>query len=90
VDLGAIGTGDDAMSVCQILGQLLIFSTPCALPVSAETINYASVVFVGFWPYVELLGEKTTAPMQVHDSFHDAANRVDHAARKAEAELTIY
>ncbi|EMT73602.1 Choline transport protein [Fusarium odoratissimum] len=46
--LGAIGTAANATSVCWILFQLVLFSMPSALPVTAETMNYASVVFVGF------------------------------------------
>ncbi|KAF9768003.1 hypothetical protein IL306_014759 [Fusarium sp. DS 682] len=46
--LGPVGTVANAVSVCWILFQLVLFSMPSALPVTAETMNYASVVFVGF------------------------------------------
>ncbi|WZH43082.1 uncharacterized protein QYS62_004084 [Fusarium acuminatum] len=46
--LGAIGTMSNWVAVFWILFQLILFSMPSALPVTPETMNYASVVFVGF------------------------------------------
>ncbi|KAM0545590.1 hypothetical protein ACHAPJ_011290 [Fusarium lateritium] len=46
--LGTLGTVANSIAVCWILFQTILFSMPSALPVTAETVNYASVVFVGF------------------------------------------
>jgi amino acid transporter len=43
-----IGTTVNVVAVCWILFELVLFSMPTALPVTAVSMNYASVVFVGF------------------------------------------
>lgn len=43
-----IGWVVNALSVAWIAFQLVLFSMPAALPVTVVTMNYASVVFVGF------------------------------------------
>ena len=45
---GRLGTVANSISIFWILFQLILFSMPSALPVTAETMNYASVVLVGF------------------------------------------
>ncbi|CAG7561885.1 unnamed protein product [Fusarium equiseti] len=45
---GRLGTVANTISIFWILFQLILFSMPSALPVTPETMNYASVVLVGF------------------------------------------
>jgi amino acid transporter len=45
---GPLGWIVNALSVAWIAFQLVLFSMPAALPVTVVTMNYASVVFVGF------------------------------------------
>lgn len=44
----AVGYVVNAVSVAWIAFQLVLFSMPAALPVTVVTMNYASVVFIGF------------------------------------------
>ncbi|RGP72029.1 amino acid transporter [Fusarium longipes] len=46
--LGALGTVANFISVFWIIFQLILFSMPSDLPVTPETMNYASVVLFGF------------------------------------------
>jgi amino acid transporter len=43
-----IGTAVNVIAIVWILFELLLFSMPTALPVTAVSMNYASVVFIGF------------------------------------------
>ncbi|KAH6981505.1 amino acid/polyamine transporter I [Ilyonectria destructans] len=43
-----LGTMANSVAVCWILFQLVLFSMPAALPVTSVSMNYASVVLVGF------------------------------------------
>lgn len=43
-----VGRVVNAVALVWISFELVLFSMPTALPVTAETVNYASVVFVGF------------------------------------------
>ena len=45
---GPLGWILNGLSVAWILFQLVLFSMPAAIPVTVVTMNYASVVFVGF------------------------------------------
>lgn len=44
-----IGWGVNALMVIWIAFQMVLFSMPGTLPVTATSMNYASVVFVGFF-----------------------------------------
>ncbi|KAI0392729.1 amino acid transporter [Xylariaceae sp. FL0594] len=44
----AIGLGVNVLAVVWILFELVLFSLPTVLPVTASSVNYAIVVFVGF------------------------------------------
>lgn len=43
-----IGYIVNSIAVVWVLFQLVLFSMPAAIPVTAVSMNYASVVFVGF------------------------------------------
>lgn len=47
--LGKIGTAVNVITTVWILLAIVLFCMPTAIPVTAQTMNYASVVFMGFF-----------------------------------------
>ncbi|KAK2809980.1 hypothetical protein FQN50_003394 [Emmonsiellopsis sp. PD_5] len=77
--LGKFGYAINIATICWIALAIALFCMPVSLPVTASSMNYASVVFAGFaaisvaWYFVRARKEFTGPPIAMDDDARDAA-----------------
>ncbi|KAK2782160.1 hypothetical protein FQN51_004667 [Onygenales sp. PD_10] len=84
--LGKFGYAINIATICWIALAIALFCMPVSLPVTASSMNYASVVFAGFaaisvaWYFVRARKEFTGPPIMMDDDARDAAGVIAEKA----------